>query len=463
MSLEAKQKKGRLLMRLMMFTVMLSSMNALLFHVVLPQISDEFGLTLAQAGWLSSAYTLIYAFGTVTYGKLADRFQLKALLTFGITLFAAGSLIGLVSSTFATALLGRCLQSAGAAAIPAISLIIPARYFAPENRGSAISMTAVGVAMGSALAPFVSAFIVSFANWRWLFLPSLLMLLLLPLYRKYLEMEPKGEPQPFDWIGGGLLGAAVGLLLVGVTRQTWWLLVASLVLFLLFLARIRTAKAPFIDPKLFESKSYAVGLLLACFIAGIGISLYVVPPILLANVHHLESNWIGFAMVPAAIASSLLGRRGGKLADRKGNAFVLTLASGSIMTCFLLLSTFADISPIGVACVLILGNVGQSFMQIALSNSVSQALPPDRIGTGMGLFSMTNFVAQGIGTVLYGLAAAYDPSMNWNPFYTGSAGTLFSNLYLALAILHAGILIVYRWQFTPGRSAGSAKPAPHRK
>jgi DHA2 family metal-tetracycline-proton antiporter-like MFS transporter len=447
----------------MLITVMISSMSSLMFHVVLPQISEQFDLSLAQVSWLASAYTLIYAFGTVTYGKLADRFQLKTLITFGITLFAAGSLIGLVSESFAAALLARCLQSAGASAIPAISLIIPVRYFAPEHRGSAISMTAVGTALGSALAPFVSAFIVSFANWRWLFLPSLLILALLPLYRKYLEFEPNESPQAFDWIGGSLLASSVALLLVGATNQTWWCLMASLVAFLFFLARIRTAKAPFIDPKLFANRSYVVGLLLTFFIAGIGISLYFLPPILFAQVHRLESNWIGFAMVPAAIASSLLGRRGGKLADRKGNPFVLTLASGSIMTCFALLSTFTEISAAWIALFLILGNVGQSFMQIAMSNSVSATLPADRAGSGMGLFSMTSFVAQGIGSVVYGLAVEHGPTASWNPLHIGSAGVVFSNLYLVLAVLHAGILFVYRRQFITRNSFVSMKSTANQK
>jgi Arabinose efflux permease len=460
----AKRQKGIKLMRLMLFTVTISSMSAQMFHVVLPQISEEFGLSMAQVSWLSSAYTLIYAFGTVTYGKLADRFQLKTLLTFGIGLFAAGSFIGLVSASFAAALLGRCLQSAGAAAVPALSLIIPVRYFAPEHRGSAISMSAVGVALGSALAPFVSAFIVSFANWRWLFLPSLLIVALIPLYRKFLEFEPKNEPQAFDWIGGILLASSVALLLIGVTNQMWWFLMASPVAFLLFLARIRTAKAPFIDPKLFTNQSYVVGLLLILLIAGIGISLYFVPPMLFTQVYRLDSHWIGFAMVPAAVASSLLGRKGGKLADRKGNAFVLTLASGLLMTCFVLLSTFAEISPVWmIALFLIFGNVGQSFMQIAMSNSVSRTLPADRAGSGMGLFSMTSFAAQGIGSVVYGLVLEQGPTVSWNPLHAGPAGAVFSNLFLALAVLHAGILLVYRVKFIPRKSRVSMKPSPNQK
>lgn len=446
-SSETHQQKGPILMRLMMFTVMMSSMSALMFNVVLPQISKEFHLTLAQVSWLSSAYTLIYAFGTVTYGKLADRFQLKSILTLGLSLFAIGSLIGLVSQTFWIALVGRCLQSAGAAAVPAIALIIPVRYFTPEKRGSALSMSAVGIALGSALAPVISAIVVSFANWRWLFLPSLLILLLLPLYRKYLEHEVKEAPRKFDWLGGSLLAATTALLLLGVTNQTWWYLGIGLATLILFILRIRTTEEPFIQPRLFRNKKYAIALTLAFLISGIGISLYLLTPILFSEVYHLGSSWIGFAMVPAAVASSILGRKGGKLADLKGNTYLFSIASGSLITCFVLLSIFTGISPLWISLFLMFGNVGQSFMQIAMSNSVSRSLPKDQVGVGMGLFSMISFIAQGIAAGVYGIVAAQDSSVNWNLLNVDPNGYLFSNIYLFLAAMHVAILLFYRLQF----------------
>jgi DHA2 family metal-tetracycline-proton antiporter-like MFS transporter len=453
MNSETMLQKGPILMRLLMFTVMMSSMSALMFNVVLPQISKEFHLTLAQVSWLSSAYTLIYAFGTVTYGKLADRFQLKSLLTFGLTLFAAGSLMGLVSQTFWFALLGRCLQSAGAAAIPAIALIIPVRYFAPEKRGSALSMTAVGIALGSALAPVISAIVVSFANWRWLFLPSLLILLLLPLYRKYLEHEVKQAPRKFDWLGGSLLAASIALLLLGVTNRTWWYVVVGLATLLLFIVRIRTAEEPFFQPQLFRNKKYTIAITLAFLISGIGVSLYFLTPILFSQVYHLGSNWIGFAMVPAAAASALLGRKGGKLADRKGNSYLLSVASISLITCFVLLSIFTGISPLWISFFLIFGNVGQSFLQIAMSNSISRSLPKDQVGVGMGLFSMVSFIAQGIAAGVYGIVAAQSSSVHWNPLNADPNSYLFSNFYLILAAMHVGILFFYHLQFRTKNSS----------
>lgn len=445
-------------MRLMMFTVTLSSLNALTFNVVIPEISEEFNLTLAQVSWLSSAYTLIYAFGTVTYGKLSDRIQLKSLLTFGLSVFAAGSLIGFISQTFWVALLGRCLQSVGAAAVPAIALIIPVRYFTPGKRGTALSMTAVGVALGGALAPVVSALVVSFANWRWLFLPSLLLLLLLPLYRQYLEHEPKKDsPTLFDWLGGGLLAASISLLLLGVTNRVWSYLPFGFITLILFIVRIRAVKEAFVQPQLFRNKQYAVALFMSFTISSMGISLYFLTPILLSDVYRLSSSWIGFAMVPAAVTAAILGRKGGKLADRKGNRYLFSVASSCLMTCFVLLSTFTGASPFLIPFFLIFGNVGQSFIQIAMSNSISRTLSKEQIGVGMGFFSMVNFIAQGMAAGVYGMIAEQGASFHWNPLHVAQQGGLFSNIYLTLAVLHLAILLMYRAYLHPRNSRYSAE------
>ncbi|MGO4118992.1 MFS transporter, partial [Rhizobium ruizarguesonis] len=150
----------------------------------------------------------------------------------------------------------------------------------------------------------------------------------------------------------------------------------------------KQAADPFVQPKIFANKRYTAGLVLAVLINGMGIALYYVSPLLLSSVQELSTNWIGFVMVPAAVASALLGRVGGKLADRKGNAYLFFLASGLLLVCFGLLSTFTGIAVIGIACFLIFGNVGQSFMQITLANSISVTLAKEQAGVGMGIFSM---------------------------------------------------------------------------
>ena len=61
-------------------------MNATMFNIVLPNISEQFQLSPSQASWIITGYMIVYAIGSVTYGKLTDRYSLKNLLTFGLLL-----------------------------------------------------------------------------------------------------------------------------------------------------------------------------------------------------------------------------------------------------------------------------------------------------------------------------------------------------------------------------------------
>ena len=88
---------GEKLMRVLAFTLVFSVMNASMFNVVMPTISKEFNIGAADVTWLLTGYMIVYAVGSVVYGKLADKYRLKDLLTFGLIFFALGSVVGLSS------------------------------------------------------------------------------------------------------------------------------------------------------------------------------------------------------------------------------------------------------------------------------------------------------------------------------------------------------------------------------
>ncbi|MBH5319603.1 MFS transporter [Paenibacillus sp. GSMTC-2017] len=452
MDTQALERTGQKLMTVMVFTLILSMMSALMFTVVLPDISKEFNLSIAQVSWFSSAYSLIYAIGTVTYGKLADRFKLKNLLTFGLLMFALGSIVGLVSQTFELALLGRCLQSLGAAAIPATAMLIPIRFFTPERRGSALGMSAVGLALGSALGPVMSFFILSFAHWRWLFAVPVLIVLTIPFYRKYLGDDGEKTTGKFDWIGGGLLGAAIALLLMSVTNLSWSFMIGGILSLLLFIVRIRLAADPFVQPALFRNSKYTLALPITFILNGMGIALSFVTPLLLSSVQKLPASWIGFVLVPAAVATAFLGRKGGKIADSKGNSFLFYMSSGLLVLSFILLSTFTGSSPLFIALFLIFGNVGQSFIHISLSNAVSRTLSKEQAGVGMGLFFMLNFISHSIATGIFSKVVAMGSNTSWNPVNSQSSGFVFSNIFFIIAGLQIVTLVFYYYQFGRAKS-----------
>lgn len=454
------------LLTVLALTLIVSAMSATMFNIVLPEMSRQFNLSYASVSWISTAYLLVYAVGSAIYGKLADMFRLKRLLAFGLILFAAGSLLGLAAvaaGSFPAALAGRIVQAAGAAVIPAAAMIIPVRYFPPERRGRALGMTATGIALGNAVGPVVTALLVSFVHWQWLFTVPLILLGTLPFYSRYLGDE-RGQGGRIDWIGGGLLAATAALFLLAITEGSLIAAAGGLLALGLFVIRIRRAEAPFVQPRLFRSGRYSLGLALAMLIMGIGYAFIFLTPQMLAEVNRLDTGAIGFVMVPAAAVSALLGRKAGKFADTHGNPVLFGAASALLMTAFVLLSFAAGADPLWIVALLVVGQSGQMFMQIALNNTISRTLPREQAGTGMGLLTMLNFLSGASAAALYSRIVDQGAGgWRFNPLSLHAEAAVFSNIYAVLALLHVLILVLYMARYgrvsQPQPPAAKAKPA----
>lgn len=224
------------------------------------------------------------------------------------------------------------------------------------------------------------------------------------------------------------------------------------------MVRIRTASDPFIQPGLFRNKNFSVGLFIAFIATALSFSITFMTPQYLTALNHLSPGSIGLVLFPAAIASALMGRKGGKLADERGNFFVVSTASLLMLRCFTLLSTFVGVSPFAIAVMIILGNVGQTFMQISLSNTISRTLTKEQTGVGMGLFSMLNFISGAIAMSLIGKTLdSGSTSIHLNPLVKNASAYVYSNIFLVLSILTLAVWVLYRLQFRPAVAAIAAK------
>ncbi|MFS0838656.1 MFS transporter [Paenibacillus sp. 1P03SA] len=446
MKLQAQKGQGQPIIYILAFTLILSVMSGTMFNIVLPVIAEQFQLTVAQVSWVTSGYLLVYAVGTVIYGKLSDMYGLRSVLTFGFVLLALGSLFGLVAQAYWMVLLGRVIQAAGAAVIPAAGSIIPVRYYPEEQRGVVLGIAMTGMSIGSAIGPVVASFVVSFLHWRWLFFMPILTLITLPYYRRFLQEESRRPDKRMDWMGGGLLVGAAAMVLLAITYESWLAGAGSAVLLLLLFMRIHYANEPFIPPGLTRNKRYAIGLTLAFLATSIGYSLYFLTPQLMNQVQQLDPVMTGFVMVPAVAVAAIVGKSGGRLADVKGNPFLFYSASAMLLICFALMSSFAEKSPAAITCFLILGVVGQSFLYMSLSNQISRTLAKEQIGVGMGVLGMSNFIAGAVAANLYGKIVDQGSGVHWNPMITEPEAFVYSNLYLVLGILHVFILWIYRYK-----------------
>lgn len=133
---------------------------------LLPFIRDEFGLSYAQSGIVTSAFTIAYGIAQLPAGWLSDRVGPRYLLFAGITGVAvAGAFIG-ISPVFALLLVGLVLMGiVGGGYHPASSSII-SRLVSPERRGRALGFHIIGGSSSHFLAPLIAAGMVAVVGWR---------------------------------------------------------------------------------------------------------------------------------------------------------------------------------------------------------------------------------------------------------------------------------------------------------
>lgn len=444
---DTSSKNANKLLRVLVVTLIFSVMNGTMFNVALPEIGNEFNLVPSQVSWIMTSYMVVYAIGSIVMGKLADKYRLKDLLTYGLIVFALGSLLGLLATEYWLIILGRVIQAAGASVLPATAMIIPVRYFAPEERGRALGTSAIGLALGNALGPVVAGLITSFGSWRLMFVISLLPLLTLPFFRMYLD-NTRGKTGRIDILGGLLLAVSVSSFLLAIVQLNAWLFLSALVFLAVFIIHINKAKEPFINPSLFGNKKFTIGLMLAFMTTAMSFSMTFMTPQFLAALNALSPASIGFVLVPAAVAAAIMGRKGGRLADTRGNTTLVFVASILICLSFFLLSTFIGVSAYIIAFILILGNVGQTFMQISMSNSISRTLAKEETGVGMGLLSMINFISGAFAMSVVGkLLDKGTTTLQLNPFITNHAAHIYSNIFIIMSFLIIVVFLVYRYQF----------------
>ncbi|MFC5773172.1 MFS transporter [Ectobacillus antri] len=431
--------------RLLSFLLIISVMNATMFNVALPTIASDFALSPSQVSWVVTGYIIVYAIGSVVYGKLADQYQLKYLLTGGLGVFALGSLFGLLAQNYSILIGARLLQSLGASVIPAVAMSVPVKYVEPENRGKVLGIISSSLAFGTAIGPIISGLFTGSMGWRYLFLISLLALLTLPGFWKNL---PKDQPQRgrVDVLGAGLLAATIAAVMLAITNSNTVMLMMVLLAGTLFIWRSKRTAYPFLNMELFTNKQYGKALLVSFLFSGAVFGVTFITPIMLARLNNLPPAEIGFMMFPGALAAALLGRVGGVLTDRKGSSVTVVTAFGMLMLAYMGLSTVSGQSKWFILAFLILANIGFTFGQTAMASLVSGALAREQAGAGMGVFSMLNFIASAlIGAIMGKILDASSHRISVNLLVQEKSAFLFSNSYLiCLALLLLASLVFMR-------------------
>jgi DHA2 family metal-tetracycline-proton antiporter-like MFS transporter len=415
------------------FIIFFSVLNGTMFQVAVPDIASTFRILPSTVSWVMTAYIVVFALGTLIYGKLADSYPDKDLITIGLLLMSLGSLVGLFSRWYPVVLAARVMQAGGGASIPALAMLIVTRYFQSNRRGRMFGLIASTVALAAAAGPVLGGFISGILHWKYMFLTSLPTIGAIPIFRKYLpgRITVKGN---FDFMGAVLIGCAVVFVLLFVTGGSMLFLTAGIVSAVWFLFHVLHEDMPFVNPDLFRSSAYRNTILGSFLSVGTVFGMMFAVPIMLRDLNGLSTDRIGLIMLPGAMSAALAGSIGGRISDRKGSKFVVHMGTVFLTGGFFLLSTFSGSGPWIITVNLIICYIGFAFLQSSLPHTLSDILPAGETGVGMGLYNLVFFISGAFSTAVIGRTLDLKP--DWfclNPFTDCAVGGIYTNIFMMLA------------------------------
>ncbi|MDQ0970403.1 YNFM family putative membrane transporter [Neobacillus niacini] len=134
---------------------------------LVPVISRTYEVTLSQAAWTSSAFSLSFAIGGLIFGILSDRYGRKHLMITGlILLIVVTPLIGSASS-FSSFVILQAVEGLAASMFPPSVLALGMEIFPSNKRGTIIGFISTAFLMAAIVGQLFSSFVILKLDWSY--------------------------------------------------------------------------------------------------------------------------------------------------------------------------------------------------------------------------------------------------------------------------------------------------------
>jgi EmrB/QacA subfamily drug resistance transporter len=409
-------------------------MGALDMSIVSPAfttLQSSFAVPANIIIWTITIYTLVYVISQPLTGKIADRSSRKWVYILCVALFGLGSLICGLSPDLRTFLIGRAIQAWGAGGILPVVGAVVADTFSEKRRGMALGITGslfgvaaiIGPNLGGWLTAGHSLFGVLTTSWHDIFFLNVPIAIAVIILAAFFDPLPRKEVKPFDWQGALALSGALFTLVYGLSQldflhllqslASWPVgpdLLASVLLFALFLWLEKRAPDPLLNIPLFTRRQMIIVSLLSLAAGTVIVSLFFIP-VLSQYVLGYRPDQAGSMVTIAAGMLLITTPLTGMLLDRIGARVIIT--SGAIcLTIALFLLSIVPPGALGlfILALSIAGLGLGSFLGTPIRYVAINEAPANERASSLAVVSICNSIGQSIGVPLAGSLIASQTS-----------------------------------------------------
>ena len=376
--------------------------------------------------WVVTAYLLAATAATPLFGKLTDIHGRRAIMLLAIGIFIAGSIACALAPAMWVLIAGRGLQGIGGGGLIPIAQTIIADLLSPRERPMAQSYTSVVFMSASILGPVLGGLLTDHLHWSFIFWINLpLGAVALVMTGRALRRLPRHDrPHELDILGVTLMVcASLALLLAldwGGTQFRWlsWPIIAlvagSALLWVLFAARLLTAREPFIPLVILRGKVTGAITCAAFFSIGTIVGVTIFAPLYCQLVLHASASLSGLALIAFMVGSTVGALLMGRLIVRLTH-YIRVPAIGlviAIATFGVLAVEASNLSIVAFTALLGLLGLGIGAMYPTSTIVMQNAVKPHQLGTATGALNFFRLLGGAIIVAAFGaivLGSAGDP------------------------------------------------------
>ncbi|HLJ66966.1 MAG TPA: DHA2 family efflux MFS transporter permease subunit [Chloroflexota bacterium] len=415
-------------------------LDTTIVNVSIPSVIDSLHASLDQILWVLNAYILVYAVLLITAGRLGDMIGPRRMFMTGLILFVLSSMACGFAQSPNQLIFFRVIQGVGGAILTPQTLTMITSIFPPEKRGAAFGVWGAVAGVAAVTGPILGGFLTTDFSWRAIFYVNvpigiavlILAFLVVPeltVHRKH-TLDIPGvllaslglfalvfgliEGQRYNW--GRIVNAGsfnIGSLQASLISIPT-ILAASIVLLAAFVIVEARTEEPLLPLSLFKDRNFSVANTVSGVVTFAMFGLFLPMTIFLQSVLGLDALHAGFVFTPMALTSTFVAPFAGRMVDRVGGKWILTLGLTLFAIGFGMVIAFASLNSQGLSFTLplILAGIGMGCTFAPLTTLAMQNVPPASAGAASGFLNTMRQVGGAVGSSVIGAVLQYRLSID---------------------------------------------------
>jgi len=394
--------------------------DASIVNVILPTITQFFGVQISTAQWVPMIYLLTISSLLLFYGRLGDILGYKKVYLWGLAGFIIASGLCALSPTIHWLIIFRAIQGLAAGMMMAVPYAIITASFPPTERGKALGINAISISAGLALGPILGGFIAFFSDWRFVFLINLPIGIAGLLWARHVIPELKGQPGKIDILGAltAFISLFSFLLFInrlqsqGLSAANGTLLLVAVLAGISFVGVEARVAQPMLKLSLFRNVNFSFADISALLNFMSQYVMVFLTPFYLQKILHYTPKDLGLIMTAFPLAVMAVAPFSGSISDRIGTRVPACLGAAICsLSLFFMSQLPASASSADVIWRLALFGLGTGIFQSPNNSSVMGSTPKPHLGIASGILATTRNVGMVLGIATGGAVLdAFVPS-----------------------------------------------------